>query len=211
VIAVATAAVAGSFLALPIPLLPLQILYLNVVTDVFPALALSMGKGEPDLMKQAPRPRHEAVLTRAHWQAVGGWSLLLAICVLGSLTVAFHLLAFDTDRAVTISFLTLAFGKLWFVNNLRSPGSGRLDNEITRNPYLLASIALCVGLLAAAVYLPGISDLLDTVPPGPIGWLVIGGVSLVPFLVGLVFRRHANGSVDGALKQQDQNGSEGKG
>jgi Ca2+-transporting ATPase len=184
VAAVAAASAAGGFTNLPLPLLPLQILYLNVVTDVFPALALGMGKGEPDVMKRKPRPRSEPVLTRAHWSAIGGWSVLVAACVLGALIVASYLLGFEQKQAVTASFLTLAFGKLWFVFNLRNPGSRLLDNDIVRNPYIAGSIALCAALLIAAVYLPGLSGVLKTQDPGLRGWLLVLGMSLIPFILG---------------------------
>ena len=184
VIAVAVASAAGGFTGFPLPLLPLQILYLNVVTDVFPALALGMGKGAPDVMKRKPRLRDEPVLTRAHWSAIGGWSVVIAACVLGALIVAFYRLGFDQRQAVTASFLTLAFGKLWFVFNLRSPASRLLDDDITRNPFIAASIALCTALLIAAVYLPGLSTVLKTQDPGLRGWLLVLGMSLIPFVLG---------------------------
>jgi Ca2+-transporting ATPase len=188
VIAVAAAAAAGGFSTLPIPLLPLQILYLNVITDVFPALALGMGEGDPDVMKRQPRPSGESVLTRRHWAAVGGWALLLAASVLAALVIAFYGLGFPQRQAVTISFLTLAFGKLWFVFNLRRPGSAVFNNDIVKNPYVAAAIALCVTLLLAAVYLPVLSNLLKTANPAQLGWLVILGMSLVPFVVGQALR-----------------------
>jgi Ca2+-transporting ATPase len=188
VIAVAVAAAAGGFTSLPIPLLPLQILYLNVITDVFPALALGVGEGEPDVMKRPPRPRDESVLTRGHWSAVGGWAVLLAVCVLSALVIAFYGLGFNQRHAVTVSFLTLAFGKLWFVFNLRRPGSSLLYNDIVKNPYVAGAIALCVALLLAAVYLPGLSDLLKTEDPTRRGWLVVLGMSLVPFVFGQALR-----------------------
>jgi Ca2+-transporting ATPase len=184
VIAVALAAVAGGFSQFPIPLLPLQILYLNVVTDIFPALALGMGKGEPGIMARKPRPRSESVLTPQHWQAIAGWSGLLAACVLGALTLAFYGLGFEPGRAVTISFLTLAFGKLWFVFNLRSPGTRLLDNDIVNNPYIGGSIVLCIVLLMLAIYLPGLSDVLRTEPPGWQGWGMLLPISMIPFLWG---------------------------
>jgi Ca2+-transporting ATPase len=188
VIAVALAASAGGFSNLPIPLLPLQILYLNVITDVFPALALGMGKGEPDVMKRDPRPRHESVLTRGHWAAVGGWAVLMAVCVLTALAAAYYGLKFDHRHAVTISFLTLAFGKLWFVFNLRRAGSTFFNNDIVKNPYIGGSILLCALLLLAAVYLPGLSDLLKTANPTRQGWLVVLAMSLVPFAFGQILR-----------------------
>jgi len=184
VIAVAAASVAGGFTGLPLPLLPLQILYLNVVTDVFPALALGMGKGEPDIMKRKPRPRNEPILTKAHWGAIGGWAVLVAVCVLGALSTAFYLLGFEQRQAVTASFLTLAFGKLWFVFNLRSAGSTMFKNDIVRNPYVAGSIVLCVILLLAAVYVPVLSNILETQDPSFRGWLLLLGMSLIPFIWG---------------------------
>ncbi len=184
VIAVAAAAVAGGFSTLPIPLLPLQILFLNVVSDVFPALALGMGAGEPTVMTKEPRPRWESVLTRSHWLDVGGWAVLMSACVLCALALAFYSLGFDQKRAVTVSFLTLAFAKLWFVFNLRNPGTRMFNNEVVKNPFIIASIVLCVMLLACAVYVPGLSGLLRTSEPGWHGWLLILAMSLIPFLWG---------------------------
>jgi Ca2+-transporting ATPase len=198
VIAVAAAAAAGGVSQLPIPLLPLQILYLNVVTDVFPALALGMGEGDPDVMRRPPRPRGESILTRRHWWAIGGWATLLAACVLASVSLAFYGLGFDARRAVTVSFLTLAFGKLWFVYNLRRPGSGLLDNDVVRNPYVAGSIALCAALLLAAVYLPGLSGVLQVAAPTGKGWALALGMSLVPLAVGQMLR--------GAQKNKGQPG-----
>lgn len=188
VMAVAAASAAGGVAEIPLPLLPLQILYLNVITDVFPALALGMGSGESGIMMRKPRPRDESVLTRAHWRAIGGWSVLISSCVLSALVFALYILGFEQRRAVTISFLTLAFGKLWFVFNLRNPGSRMLDNDIVRNPYIAGSLVLCTALLLAAVYVPGLSGILRTQAPGSGGWLLVIGISLIPFLWGQVQR-----------------------
>lgn len=188
IVAVAVASIAGGFTALPIPLLPLQILYLNVVTDVFPALALSMGEGEPNIMKRQPRPREESVLTRDHWKSIAGWAVLIAACVLFSLMIAFYVLGYEQNKAVTVSFLTLAFGKLWFVFNLRSPETSLFRNEIAKNKYMAGAIVLCIGLLAAAVYAPGLSGVLETRRPGFGGWLLILAASLVPFFWGQFLR-----------------------
>ncbi|MGD8293016.1 MAG: cation-translocating P-type ATPase C-terminal domain-containing protein, partial [Desulfobacterales bacterium] len=91
-------------------------------------------------------------------------------------------------HAVTISFLTLAFSKLWFVFNLRRPESSLFRNDIVKNPYVTGAIVLCAVLLLAAVYLPGISDLLKTENPTRQGWLVVLGMSLVPFVFGQTLR-----------------------
>lgn len=184
VMAVAAASAAGGFSSLPIPLLPLHILYLNVITDVFPAIALGMGEGEPNMMQRKPRPQSEPVLTRGHWSAVAGWAALVAVSVLGSLAVAFYALDFEPLQAVTVSFLTLGFSKLWFVYNLRSPDTTFFENDIIKNPYILGSIVLCSVLLLAAVFMPGLSDVLKTRNPDWNGWLLLLGMSLLPFVFG---------------------------
>jgi Ca2+-transporting ATPase len=188
VLVVAVAAAGGGLLSLPLPLHPLQILYLNVVTDVFPAIALSMGRGEPDIMNRKPRPQNEPVLTRGHWSAIGGWSLLVGTCVLLALAMALHWLGLAQEQAVTVSFLTLAFSKLWFVFNLRSPGSRLLNNDIVANPAIAGSIVVCTLLLLAAVYMPGLSQVLRTAPVGKGGWALLLGMSLVPFMFGQALR-----------------------
>jgi Ca2+-transporting ATPase len=170
----------------PIPLLPLQILFLNVLTDVFPALALGLGAGAAVVMKNPPRPAAEGVLTRHHWIAISAWSTALGACVLASLAIAIMALDFDVARAVTVSFLTLAFGKLWFVLNLRGRGANPVANDIMRNPWMGGALALCIPLLLAAVYWPPLAMLLDTREPGLSGWSLILGMSLVPVAIGLV-------------------------
>ncbi|MDZ7759085.1 MAG: cation-translocating P-type ATPase C-terminal domain-containing protein [Desulfovermiculus sp.] len=78
----------------------------------------------------------------------------------------------------------LAFSKLWFVFNLRTPGSRFLDNDIVTNPFIAASIGLCTLFLVAAVYLPGLSSVLKTAPVGLSGWMLLLGMSCVPFVFG---------------------------
>lgn len=188
VLAVTIATIIGGFYFFPLPLLPLQILYLNVITDVFPALALGMGKGEPGIMEKKPRPKEEAVLTKGHWMAIAGWSFIISASVLVALALAIYQFGFEQEQAVTISFLTLAFGKLWFVYNLRGAGTTFLSNDILENRYVAGSILLCIVLLLAAVYLPGLSDVLNTRDPGQSGWLLLLGMSLIPFVIGQVIR-----------------------
>jgi Ca2+-transporting ATPase len=184
VIAVAIA----SIFSVPLPLLPLQILYLNVVTDVFPALALGVGEGDPRVMERPPRDPQEAVLTRRHWLEIGAWAVGIAACVLGGLGVALIVFDFPQPRAVTVSFLTLAFGKLWFVFNLRDPGSRFLRNDVVRNTWVWAAIGLCIGLLLAAVYLPGLSNVLRTEALGGIGWGLVLALSVPPLIAGQIIR-----------------------
>jgi Ca2+-transporting ATPase len=180
VLAVAIASLA----ALPLPLRPLQILYLNVLTDVLPALALGVGTGSGKEMDRPPRPKSQSILTRRHWSAIGGSSALLGATVLAGLLLGMHWLGLQEFSAVTCSFLVLAFGKLWFVFNLRDPDAGALSNDVTRNPWIWGSIVVCAGLLLAAVYVPGLSDVLKTRAIGGEAWGLVLTLSLVPLVLG---------------------------
>ncbi len=174
-------------LDLPLPLLPLQILFLNLVTDVFPALALALGEGNPRLMDAPPRDPSEPILTRSHWMSIAAYGLVITISVLIALGMAISWLGFSAAEAVTVSFATLALAQLWHVFNLRDRGSSLLRNDIVGNPWVWGALALCVALIGAAVHLPGLNTVLHTTNPGPSGWLLILGMSLVPWLVGQVW------------------------
>jgi Ca2+-transporting ATPase len=168
---------------LPLPLLPLQILYLNLVTDVFPAFALAMGEGEPGILKRRPRDPREPILGRPQWVTIILHSLALAASTFVALAVARLWLDLDARSEVTVTFLTLAFAQLFHVFNMRHPRSGLLRNEITRNPWLWASLLLCTVLLAVPPYLPPVAHVLHLVPPSPVMWATIFGMALAPLLV----------------------------
>jgi len=187
-VAEVTAVAVASFLGWTLPLLPLQILYLNLLTDVFPALALGVGPGREGIMDEPSRDPDESVLTRSHWMEIGGWSVLIAGCVLGALKLSQNWLGLDDAAAITIAFLTIATSKLWFTFVLRDPSSPVFVNEVTRNKWVWAAIVFCIGLLAATVTVPFLKDLLQTVMPTGQGWLIILVGSLIPLLVGQVVR-----------------------
>jgi Ca2+-transporting ATPase len=173
----------------PLPLLPLQILYLNMIGDVFPALALALGTGDPSSMRQPPRNPKEPIITRSHWLAISGYGVMITVCVLIAYALAFHWLDADTDRAVTISFLTLAFARLWHVFNMRARGTSLIRNPITTNLFIWGAIVLCTALLLVANYVPGLSLVLGMVDPATDGWMLIIGFSLMPLILGQIAKK----------------------
>ncbi|SMO63442.1 cation-translocating P-type ATPase [Fodinibius sediminis] len=188
VLIVGIATLAGS----PLPLLPLQILFLNLVTDVFPALALGVGEGEAGIMQQPPREAKESILTNRHWLGIAGYGLVITASVLGALYIGLHLLHLDAARAVTLSFLTLAFAQLWHVFNMRSRKSGIFRNMITANPWIQGALLLCVILILGALYIPPVAEILKVHPPDTIGWSVVIGMSLVPLFIGQAYKEIAS-------------------
>ncbi|MGI9261954.1 MAG: cation-translocating P-type ATPase [Woeseiaceae bacterium] len=187
VLIVSLATIAGA----PLPLLPLQILFLNLVTDVFPALALGVGEGSPSLMKYKPRPASETLLTRAHWLRIGLHGTVISATVLAAMAIAFFVLNFQTVEAVTVSFCTLAFAQLWHVFNMRDDTRQVFSNEITRNIWIWIAIVTCLMLIFAAIYVPALSDLMRLSNPGVDGWLLILPMSLVPVFTAPLVNRIA--------------------
>jgi Ca2+-transporting ATPase len=174
----------ATFINAPLPLLPLQILYLNLVTDVFPALALAANEASPAIMEQPPRKKGEPIMDSGRWFTVVVYGLVITAAVLGGMAIALFYLEMDQKRAVTISFLTLAFAQLWHVFNMRDKSSGFFNNAVVRNPFIWGALLLCALLLAATVYVPVLAMVLDVADPGPKGWLLIFGMSLLPLAVG---------------------------
>ena len=84
--------------------------------------------------------------------------------MLAAFALALGPLGLRPAEAVTVSFLTLAFAQLWHVFDMREPGSPLLANEITRNPWVWGALALCSGLLLAAVAIPGARLVLQIAP-----------------------------------------------
>jgi len=168
----------------PLAILPLQILFLNLVSDTFPALALGAGRGGKGIMEQPPRDPKEPILTAAHWWAVFGYGGVITVAVLVGFRIAMVTLGMEATQAVTVSFMTLAFAQLWHIFNMRDAGSGLIRNGIVYNPYVWAALVFCTAILVAAVYLPVISDVLTLSDPGLRGWTLILAMSLLPLAAG---------------------------
>ncbi|KTG17494.1 MULTISPECIES: cation-transporting P-type ATPase [unclassified Guyparkeria] len=174
---------AAAMVAAPLPMLPLQILYINFVSDVMPALALGLNRSEAGIMDRPPRDPAEPILMRRHWSAIGGYAVIIAATALAAFAVALLVLELDTAMAVTISFLTFGFARLWHVFNMRSSRSPLLLNEVTSNGFVWAAIGVGVLLLLVATYLAPLADILGVTPPGAREWLLILGFSVLPLLI----------------------------
>jgi Ca2+-transporting ATPase len=177
-----------SILNAPLPLLPLQILYLNLITDVFPALSLGVSRGDPHIMRQLPRGSKEPILTRYHLFAIGIYGLIISVSVLGAFELALRWEMIEEKKAVSISFITLAFAQLWHVFNMRDVGSSFFRNDITGNPFIWGSLVLCTGLIAASVYVPILSSVLKVENPEVDGWILAFVMSIIPWVIGQILK-----------------------
>ena len=172
------------FTGLPLPLLPLQILFLNLVTDVFPAFALATGEGEGDVLDRPPRRPGEPIIPSRLWRTMAGYGLAISASTLLAIVAATYWLGFGTAAATTVSFLTIALAQLWHVFNMRGRGSGVLRNAVTANRLLWYALALCLGLILLAVNVPALATALQIQAIGFEGWALAVGCSLLPLAAG---------------------------
>ncbi|MFW5750801.1 MAG: cation-translocating P-type ATPase [Planctomycetota bacterium] len=196
ILLVGIAATAGA----PLPLRPLQILYLNLIHDVFPALALGLGESAPGVMRRPPRDPSEAILTRRHWATVALYGALIAATVLGAFALALTHYGMSVDRGVSVAFMSLAFARLWHVFNMDHPTIHGTSPRVARNPWVWGALGLCTALVLLAVWTPPLADVLGLVPLGTTGWTLALVSSLLPLAIGQVarigvaaFNRHDGG------------------
>jgi Ca2+-transporting ATPase len=150
----------GPLLGMPLPLLPLQILWINLLTDGLPALALGVEPAEEDVMRRPPRPPEEGVLGR------GTWGYILAVgTLLGVLCLLVALPLFRAGDPVwrTALFTTLTFAQMAHVLAIRSVRDPLYRRGLLSNLPLLLSVCLTVLLQLAVVYAPPLQAVFRTV------------------------------------------------
>ncbi|MFZ5592488.1 MAG: cation-translocating P-type ATPase, partial [Bacillota bacterium] len=172
---------------LPLPLLPMQILWMNLVTDGLPAMALGMDPYDRDIMFRPPRHPRENIFTGGlGWRILGSGVLIAA----GTLLV-FALAWYQSkqlDLARTMAFNTLVFFQLFYVFSCRSEYHSIWEVGLTSNPYLLLAVAISAALQLLVNYVPLLQRLFHVVPLHPVQWGLVVAVTLLPLLLGTVYR-----------------------
>ncbi|MGY8640689.1 MAG: cation transporting ATPase C-terminal domain-containing protein [Verrucomicrobiales bacterium] len=171
-----------------IPLLPLQILFLNLVTDVFPALALGVTRSQRNILVVPPRIKGEAILHKKDWVLACWHALTIASTTLGAFFFAIFKLGQTPEEAITISFLTLALAQLFHVFNMASANEPFFASSIVKNKMVWGALLLCVGLLFLACWHPTMSEVLALRLPTGDEWQVIVGFTSLPVLIELIRR-----------------------
>jgi Ca2+-transporting ATPase len=170
---------------LPSPLTPLQLLWLNMVTDTFPALALALEPGDGDVMRRPPRDPRSGILSRSFVINV----LTFAALITGSTMAAYvWALATEPARASTFAFMTLALAQIAHLGNARSRGPVLALRRAVANPYALTGVAIALTLQVAAVAVAPLASLLDIVSLSARDWVVVVGLAAVPAVGGQLFK-----------------------
>jgi Ca2+-transporting ATPase len=106
------------------------------------------------------------------------------VATLAAMSIARDRLGLDAGNIVTVSFLTLALAQVWHVFNMTDPGQPLLVNDVTRNPYVWGAVALCIGLVAAACYVPPLAKVLRLTALDGGAWLLVLAASLAAMIAG---------------------------
>lgn len=170
-------------IGLPLPLIALQILWLNVATGVFPALSMAFEVPEHDVMNQSPREKDAPMITNRYKKLILFQGMFIA---LGPLLV-YHL-ALDSGMSLatarSVGFMTLAVVHMLQVFNVRKRNGIGFDRTLKKNPYVLFALLLTFMLQLLAIYLPPLQNVLqtDALSLGSWVYILIGAIAPIAFL-----------------------------
>ena len=133
-------------------------------------------------MRRPPRDPAEPVLAASHWSAIVIYGATITGATLAAFLMALYWLKMGRTDAVTVSFLTLSLAQIWHVFNMAEGQSPLFVNEVTRNPWVWAALAVTVGLVIIATLLPPLASVLALSPPSPEGWTLVLCASLIPVI-----------------------------
>ncbi len=168
---------------LPMPIFPLQILWVNLVADGLPNLAMATEKGEKGIMNLPPRARTEPLLNREMKILIFAISIIVDLALL-SLFVFMLRLHYDLTYIRTLIFAATGFDSLLYAFSVRSLKSSIFTENPFKNKYLVGAIVVSFFVLIAAIYVPFMQMLFKTVNLGFNDWTII--VSLAVFKVILI-------------------------
>jgi len=169
------------------PLNPMQLLWINLVSDIFPGLALALEPPEPDVLNRPPRNPHEPILSITDLKRITYEASMLTAGSMGA--YGYGILRYGVGpQAGTMAFLSLVLGQLLHAISCRSERHSIYDPLAAQTPlppnrYLQLALGGTFALQAAALTVPGLRSLLGIAPLGAADCLVVGGGALVPFLV----------------------------
>ena len=164
------------FFGLPIPLLPVHILWVNLVTDGLPGLALAVEPQERGIMQRAPRPPKESIFAHGMWQHMVWVGLLIGALSIGSQAWAFA----RSGNWQTVVFTVLVFSQLVHATVIRSERESLLTIGLLSNLPLLGAVVLTVGLQLLVIYVPALNTLFRT---SPLSALELAVCFIVPLTV----------------------------
>ena len=159
------------------PLQAIQLLWLNLVTDGAPALALGTEKGDPDIMQQKPRPAHEPIINRDMYIGVAIQAFFITATTLAAFFIG---LAHNEAYAQTMAFTTLSISELFRAYTARSEYYSIIKIGIFGNKFMNYAVGASLLLILLVLYIPFLNTVFKTVPLGWAEWIRILPLILIP-------------------------------
>ncbi|MCX7568414.1 calcium-transporting P-type ATPase, PMR1-type [Tumebacillus sp. DT12] len=160
-------------MGLPLPLVPIQILWVNLVTDGLPAIALGVDPAEKDIMKRPPRDVRESIFARGLGFKILSRGILIGLVTLGVFWFSLQMEPDNLVKAQSMAFVTLVMAQLIHVFDCRSVDGGIFSRNIFENKWLIASVLSSVVLLLGVMYIEAFQPVFRTVPLGLMDWVIV--------------------------------------
>jgi len=163
-----------------LPLTAIQLLWLNLLTDGAPALALGLEEGDPDIMEQPPRPPDEPVINRSMRRGIGVQTVAITAATLGAFLLGKRWFPDNLAAAQTMAFVTLSTSELLRAYTARSERYSIFQIGVLSNKYMQMAVAASIALLLAVIYIPFLDPIFNTVFMGLREWLAMAPLILLP-------------------------------
>lgn len=167
------AMILGGILGLPIPLVPAQILWMNLVTDGLPAIALGLEPKDKTTMLRPPRDPEEGIFARGLGLKILTQGAFIGLSAIAVFILELFVTGGDLTRARTATFATLVFSQLLYVFYCRSDAYVPRDLSLTSNPYLIGAVMISVSMQLVVMYIPYLQKLFYTCPLEILDWIII--------------------------------------
>jgi Ca2+-transporting ATPase len=173
---------------LPSPLSAIQLLWLNLITDGAPALALGVEKGDPDTMEQKPRPPKEPIINRLMRTGILVQTIAIASVTLGAYLIGRNLYPDHPTMSATMAFTTLSFSELLRAFTARSERYPVLKIGLFTNRWMFYAVASSLILLLMVLYLPFLRPIFGTEPLSWEQWRFVLPLLVVPAITAEVMK-----------------------
>ncbi|MBI5700487.1 cation-translocating P-type ATPase [Candidatus Saganbacteria bacterium] len=192
----------ASLIGWPIPLIPIQILWVNIVTDGLPALALGVDPLLPDVMQKPPRPRDEGVITKELGILMLIQGAIIALCSLSAFAFVLFIEKEGLGRARTCAFMVLAISQLFHSFNCRSNKLSVFKLGIFSNMNLIYAFIVSLSLQVSIIYMPFFQSVFKTEYLGLNDWGLVILISSMPLWVMELYKLAINSPPSPSLRKR---------
>lgn len=172
-------------------LFPLQILFINLITDVLPALALGVTEGSDDIMNQRPRDSSEPIIDQKHWRALIVYSAVMSLTCIGAVYTAHYGIGVESiDQCNNILFMALMFSQFFHVFNITDDHDKPFfKSDVARNKYVWYALLVCTLFIAFSFFIEPVAGALRLNHLSLLHWTIIISFSVFSAVVNWILKK----------------------